>query len=81
MLGQHTRVRTSTLSDIAPLFNTSYDARFLGATGSKRLSGQSDLSGANPSQASPLCGVVIDIFSLNFLLSRLSVSRAEPYSN
>jgi hypothetical protein len=60
VLGQHTKVRTLTLSDIAPLFNTSRDARFLGANGSKGESGQSGVIGANPSQASPLCGEVID---------------------
>src|SRR2546430_14373051 len=59
-LGQHPWVRTSTLGAIAHLFSTSHDARFLGATGSEVSSGQSGLRGVRPSQASPLCGEVID---------------------
>jgi site-specific recombinase XerD len=54
-------VRTSTLDAIAHLFSASHDARFLGAAGSKVSSGQSGLQGANPSQASPLHGEVIDV--------------------
>ena len=42
------------------LFSASRDARLLGAPGSEVSSGQSSLHGANPSQASPRCGEVID---------------------
>jgi len=59
-LGQHSWVRTATLGTIAHLYSASHDARLLGATGSEVPSGQSGLQGANPSQAPPFYGEVID---------------------
>ncbi|MDQ2904593.1 MAG: hypothetical protein M3Y81_13695, partial [Chloroflexota bacterium] len=66
-LRQHSWVRTSTLGAIAHLFNTSRDARLLGAPGSEVSSGQSGLQGGNSSQASPQSGEVIDrLLRLNY---------------
>ena len=63
------------LGVIAHLFSTNRDARLLGAAGSEVSSGQSGLQGAIPVQATPLCRVVIDLFS--FLLPYASIHH-EP---